>query len=71
MKRLYRSKTDRILGGVCGGISVHLDVDPIIIRIVWVIVTCLSLGIGIIAYLVCWILIPEEQDVPTEAPVHA
>ena len=70
MKRLYRSKTERVLGGVCGGIGVHLDVDPIIIRIVWVILTCLSLGIGIVAYIVCWILIPEEQSVPTVAPVH-
>ena len=70
MKRLYRSKTERILSGVCGGIGVYLDVDPIIIRIVWVILTCLSLGIGIIAYIVCWIIIPEEQGVPTVAPVH-
>ncbi len=70
MKRLYRSKTERVLAGVCGGIGVHLDVDPIIIRIVWVILTCLSLGIGIVAYIVCWILIPEEQSVPTVAPVH-
>ncbi|MCX6689912.1 MAG: PspC domain-containing protein [Methanoregula sp.] len=70
MKRLYRSKTERILGGVCGGIGVHLDVDPIIIRIVWVVLTRLSLGIGIVAYIVCWIIIPEEQGVPTVAPVH-
>ncbi len=70
MKRLYRSKTERILGGVCGGIGVHLDVDPIIIWIVWVVLTCLSLGIGIVAYIVCWIIIPEEQGVPTVAPVH-
>ena len=70
MKRLYRSKTERILGGVCGGIGIHLDVDPIIIRIVWVILTCLSLGIGIVAYLVCWIIVPEEETVHAVAPVH-
>ena len=61
MKRLYRSTTERILGGVCGGIGIHLDVDPIIIRIVWIVLSCLSVGIGIIAYLVCWVIIPEEH----------
>ena len=70
MKRLYRSTTDRILGGVCGGIGVHLDVDPIIIRIIWIILTCISLGIGIIAYIVCWILIPEEPHVQIGDQVH-
>jgi phage shock protein PspC (stress-responsive transcriptional regulator) len=63
MKRLYRSTTERVLGGVCGGIGIHLDVDPIIIRIVWILLTCVSLGIGIIAYLVCWVVIPEEPAV--------
>jgi phage shock protein C len=62
MKRLYRSTTERLLGGVCGGIGRHIDVDPIIIRIVWILITCVSLGIGIIAYLVCWVVIPEEPS---------
>jgi len=70
MKRLYRSKTERIFGGVCGGIGVHLDVDPIIIRLIWVILTCLSLGIGIVAYLVCWIVVPEEETAPVVATVY-
>ncbi|MFA5415090.1 MAG: PspC domain-containing protein [Methanoregula sp.] len=70
MKRLYRSTIERILGGVCGGIGVHLDVDPLIIRIIWIVLTCISLGIGIIAYIVCWILIPEEPPVQTGDPVH-
>ena len=60
MKRLYRSKTQRILGGVCGGIGEHLDVDPTVIRIVWAVLTLVSVGIGIIAYIIAWILISEE-----------
>jgi phage shock protein C len=59
MKRLYRSKKDRILGGICAGLGEHLDVDPNIIRLIWVSVTLLSFGIGIIVYTLAWILIPE------------
>ena len=60
MKRLYRSKKDRMLGGVCAGLGEHLDVDPTVIRLVWVVVTVLSLGTGIIVYILAWIIIPEE-----------
>jgi phage shock protein C len=62
MKRLYRSRKERMLGGVCGGLGEHIDVDPSIIRLVWVVVTLLSLGIGIIVYIVAWIIIPESPD---------
>jgi phage shock protein PspC (stress-responsive transcriptional regulator) len=66
MKRLYRSKKDRILGGVCAGLGEHLDVDPTVIRLVWAVVTVLSIGTGIIIYILAWIIIPEEgQDTAT------
>ena len=60
MKRLYRSTRERVLGGVCAGFGEHLDVDPMVIRLIWVAVTLLSLGIGIIVYIIAWIIIPEE-----------
>ncbi len=63
MKRLYRSKKDRILGGVCAGLGEHLDVDPNIIRLIWVAVTILSFGLGVIVYILAWILIPESGTV--------
>ena len=62
MKRLYRSKTERLLGGVCGGIGQYYDTDPNLIRILWVVLTLLSVGIGVIAYIVAWIIIPEELE---------
>jgi phage shock protein C len=62
MKRLYRSRKDRILGGICGGLGEHIDVDPSIIRLVWVVATLLSLGTGIIVYLAAWIIIPESPE---------
>lgn len=60
MNRLYRPIKGRMLGGVCAGIGIHLDVDPTVIRLVWVALTLLSLGTGLIVYLAAWILIPEE-----------
>jgi phage shock protein C len=62
MKRLYRSQKERMLGGVCGGLGEHIDVDPTIIRLVWVVVTLLSCGIGIIFYLIAWIIIPDSPE---------
>jgi phage shock protein C len=61
MKRLYRSRKDRILGGVCAGLGEHLDIDPTIIRLVWVVLTAFSMGTGIIVYILAWVIIPEED----------
>jgi phage shock protein PspC (stress-responsive transcriptional regulator) len=61
MKRLFRSKKDRMLGGVCAGLGEHLDVDPTVIRLVWAVITVLSLGTGILVYIIAWIIIPEEE----------
>lgn len=59
VKRLYRSGKDRILGGVCGGIAEYLEVDPVVIRILWVIFT-LMYGAGLLAYIIAWIIIPRN-----------
>ncbi len=61
MKRLYRSKKERILGGVCSGLGEHLDVDPTVIRLIWAVVSVLSIGTGIIIYILAWIIIPEDD----------
>ncbi len=59
IKRLYRSGEDKILGGVCGGIAEYLNVDPVIIRLLWVI-AALFWGAGILAYIIAWIIIPRN-----------
>lgn len=59
-KRLYRSK-DRIIAGVCGGIGEYIDIDPTVVRLIWVVLTLMSLGTGIIAYAVAWIVMPEKK----------
>lgn len=64
MKRLYRSKKQRILGGVCGGIANHLDVDVTLVRLLWVLALLVG-GAALIAYIVAWIIIPEEPGEST------
>ena len=58
-KRLYRSTSDRQLAGVCGGIAKYLNLDPTVIRILWVIITLFGFA-GLIAYIACVFIIPEE-----------
>ena len=66
MKRLYRSKNERMLGGVCAGLGEHFDIDPTVIRLVWAVITVLSIGTGVVVYIIAWILIPEEESGSSE-----
>ncbi len=63
IKRLYRSRSDKVLGGVCAGIGNYFEVDPVVVRLLWVIVTLFSLGLGLLAYIIAWIIVPEEPRV--------
>ncbi len=49
-----------ILGGVCAGIADYVEVDPTLIRLLWVLMTVFSAGFGIFAYLVMWIIMPRK-----------
>ncbi len=57
--RIYRSGEERILGGVCGGIAEHLNVDPVLIRLIWIIFA-LAWGSGILVYIIAWVIIPRN-----------
>lgn len=59
-KRLYRSKKERIIAGICGGLGDYFDIDPTIIRLFWIIFVFLW-GAGLLAYLVGWIIIPQKK----------
>jgi phage shock protein C len=61
VKRLYRSNKNKVLAGVCGGIGEYLEVDPVIIRLLWILFSVLSMGAGILAYLLAWLIIPLEK----------
>jgi phage shock protein C len=58
-KRLYRSGREKILGGVCGGISEYLGIDPVIVRILFVL-AALAWGFGIVLYIILWIIMPRN-----------
>jgi len=61
IKRLYRSKSNKVIAGVCGGIGEYFDVDPVLIRLLWVLVTIFSgIFLGILAYLIAWMVMPEK-----------
>jgi len=60
-KRLYRSRTDRRLAGVCGGLGEFFEIDPTLIRLLWILATAMTAVVpGILGYLAAWIVVPEE-----------
>lgn len=59
-KKLTRSKSNRMVCGVCGGIGEYLNIDPTIVRIIWLLCSLASLGTGAIVYLIAAIVVPEE-----------
>jgi len=63
-KRLTRSRTDKKIAGICGGLAEYFGIDPVIPRLIWVILA-LGAGIGVFAYLICWIVIPKEPATAT------
>ena len=56
MKRLYRSRSNRILTGLCGGIGDYFDIDPVLVRLVWLIIP----GLNLLVYIIGSIIVPEE-----------
>ena len=66
MRTLTRPASGRILAGVCAGIGEHLDIDPTVVRLVWAAFTLLSLGTGLIIYIIAWLLIPEAPQNPPQ-----
>ncbi len=65
-KRLYRSQKEKMVGGVCGGLAIYFDIDPVIVRILFVVAVFMG-GSGILAYILCWIIIPGEPVVAAVA----
>ena len=60
MKKLYRSKSNRMIAGVCAGVAEYLNIDPTVIRVIWAI-ACFG-TLGILAYIACALIIPEKPD---------
>lgn len=58
MKRIYRERFDKKIGGVCGGLAQYFQFDASLIRLIWALLTLLSGGIFILIYLLCWAILP-------------
>src|SRR5690349_7545026 len=65
-RRLTRSSDDKVLGGVCGGLARYLNVDPVVVRVVAVVLALIG-GAGIAAYFAAWLLVPSDDP---NAPEH-
>jgi phage shock protein C len=70
--RLYRSRTDRLLGGVLGGLGPYVGMDPLVLRIAVALLTIMGVGSLVLVYIVMWVVVPEEpltvQASPPPAP---
>ncbi|HVO59196.1 MAG TPA: PspC domain-containing protein [Dongiaceae bacterium] len=73
-KRLMRSSTDKKIGGVCAGLADYFDLDPTLVRILWVVVVFFG-GTGILLYVILWLVLPLAPRpviaVTSEAPIAA
>ena len=58
-RRLYRSSTNKVIAGVCGGLGEHFDVDPTLMRLIAVVAALASFGVVLVFYLIAWIVIPQ------------
>ena len=61
-KKLYRSRKQKMISGVCGGVSEYFEVDVSVVRVLWVIGTLLSVGLGVLAYVIMLIIFPEQPE---------
>ena len=60
-KKLYRSRENRKIAGVCGGIAEYLEIDPSVVRIIWILMVLIG-GPGILLYIIAWILLDEKPE---------
>ena len=61
-KKLYRSNTSKVFAGVCGGMGDYFNIDPVIVRLIWVAATLISGGGGILGYIIAALVIPKIDD---------
>ncbi len=61
-KRLYRSRMNRTICGVCGGIAEYFNIDPTIVRLGGVLLACISFGTGVLAYFIAAVIIPDAPQ---------
>ena len=66
MKKLYRSSHNKKIAGVCGGIGEYFNVDVTLVRLIWISAIIFA-GTGILAYLICWLIVPKNPNTQNKA----
>jgi phage shock protein C len=61
-KKLYRSRTDKMIAGVCGGLGKYLGIDPTLIRLVFALLVLFGVGTGLVLYVILMVIVPEEPE---------
>lgn len=61
-KKLYRSSTNKMICGVCQGVAEYINIDPTIVRLLWVVFSFCSLGVGLLLYIVAAIIMPIKEN---------
>lgn len=61
-KKLYRSESNKVICGVCGGIAEYLAVDPTVVRLIWALVSLVG-GTGVIAYIIAALIMPHQYEI--------
>lgn len=59
-KKLVRSRMNKMICGVCGGIGEYLNIDPTVVRLIWAIASVCSIGMGLLVYITAAVVMPEE-----------
>ncbi|MGI5897542.1 MAG: PspC domain-containing protein [Candidatus Dojkabacteria bacterium] len=67
MKRLYRSEENQMIAGVCGGIAEYFEIDPTIVRVLYVFLSMSTGGFGIFMYLILWAIIPSKSSIAKDS----
>ena len=62
IRRVTRSRNDRVFAGVCGGLAAYLGLDAVLVRVIYVALTLLSWGMGVVLYLLAWIIVPLQAE---------
>jgi len=62
VKKLYLSETDKKIGGVCGGLAEYFEKDATLFRLLFVLLSLLTIGWGLVGYLAMWLVMPKKGD---------
>lgn len=66
IRRLEKSNTDKVIARVAGGLSEYLDVDPVVVRIAWVVLCFITAGLGVLLYIATALIMPRQGTVPVQ-----